>query len=284
MSRRLELLKRKRKIELLLPVVESTRRDELVRQLRRVNAALGIEEPRLTKEIMRRSADGASGVDGVGGLTFDVQSPPGLGRLVRVPFLLRQIGPQWPVGGVATDGGGNTPAVNHPPVTVFLPPAARAMGGLTFETPVLEWATLRVVGFQADWIVRPTALIGAFNTRFWYHRPFLLVKNLMVSGGANLFSMEGYQDAAVYSSTVPELAGLRDYPIVQSPNFVRVEVAVGGNQFLDADVQGSATLSLEIVAEILEDVEFGRHISGPYARMGALMRTSNADGTSFIMG
>lgn len=286
MALRDRLLRRKKKIELLLPVAGQQRGEELRRQLARLNEVLN-DPGKLTKEEAKQSPYGASGVDGIGGLMFEAQAPPGLGRLVRIPFLLSQVAPSVLGGAVVSDGGPNLPAINTPTIIVGLV-NQRSLGGLTFETPIIEWATLRVVGFQADYMVSPSMTVSG-DSRWFHQRPFLMVKNLMVSGGANLFSMEGYQDGTVYTTQVPEFAGLRDYPIVQAPNFMRVEAGLGGIQFFGPGpgsgptVSGSVTLSMEIIAEVLDDAEYGRHISGPYARKDALLRIPHRGGDNFVL-
>jgi len=291
MALRERLQRRKKKIEMLLPVSGQARGDVLRRQLQKINAMLDDPGHLSLGEVESENKNiwGASGVDGIGGLEFEVNAPPGLGRLIRIPFLFRSAPPFVPNGTVVTDAGQvNNPAAiaNASTLIIFSAQSGRSIGGLVFETSVLPWATLRVVGFQMTERHQPTLVTTADNVRVAAPRPFVCVKNFMVSGGANLFSMEGYQDVVVYSASIPEMAGLRAYPIVRSPNFMRVELAVNGLMTPDTGgviAFGSVNVGLNAVAEVLDDDEYGRHIPGPYARINAMARTMNHEGDTFVL-
>jgi hypothetical protein len=108
--------------------------------------------------------ESAAGVNGVGGLEFQYQSPPGAGRLVRIPFLLRQadwsrqanfVGPD--VGPMCyTASGANSiasPSVvslneTNPLVSFTMPNNTTSVSGFFFQTPIIEWSKLRVVGLE----------------------------------------------------------------------------------------------------------------------------------------
>jgi len=268
-------------------------------------------------------AASAAGVNGVGGLTFGVKSPPGIGRLVGIPLYLYEMDnqpaflvadPKFPTvwSTVTTGAGVLLPDEVNPSVVVNIPPFGtdgvtpnRVVKGLRFRTPILEWAMVRIVGFQvsarcATLPAQPTDLLapplplpgggwaapGVLNparnnltipTEYSAgQRPLLLVKNLSVGGSANLFPQGEYADATVYSTMVPEYAGLRDNPILESPNRAFLTAAVTGVPFT------SMTFSMQLVVDILDDTEFGMHRVGPYARRGAQARRPSVDAVSYV--
>jgi hypothetical protein len=213
-------------------------------------------------------------VDGVGGMQFTAQSPPGVGRLIRIPFYL--------VTGVANEifsAAANTTAVtvaanllNGTPVatipTCYIDFGLTAAGGATgtglMQTPQISWATLRIVGFEIN---RQDAVLAPGAA------PEVCVSDLQIGGGANLFVHEDFAPSGIYLSGQSSFAGLRDYPILKSPNVAQVSVQGMGNQF-SAQVAFSASL----VCEILVDDNYGAHVPGAYARAGALVR----QGGSFV--
>lgn len=280
-GRRQELLRTKRKLEALLPLVGPERhvrmRERLIRIAIELRDPVG---PQLTD--FHKGIAGLSKIDGVGGLQFQAQAPPGVGRLIRLPFYVTD-SPTFVTGStnfIDTDGGTNVPAIQNPVAIARL--VTRAQGGIVCTTPVLEWATLRIVGFQASAKGAPS-LQSQDNDLNPTMRPLLLASQLLVGGGANLFPQEGYVDATIYTPFVPEFAGLRSYPIIRSPNNASVRLAVmgqPGNAFGAEDYQ--CTFSANLVCEILEDKNFGRHIPGPYARVNAIARDTYPDGTSFV--
>jgi hypothetical protein len=271
-------MRKKRKIELLLPLVGERRAREMRRELAELNALLGLP-PGADPKVLLESPTASSGVDGVGGLRFEAQSPPGLGRLIRLPFYMTAY--EGPVlGAVLTDGGLDTPAVANPSVLAAVPVGLRALTGMVFTTPQVAWADLRVVGFQAPQTPFTPVYIdphpGAPIVQTL--RPFLLVKDLFVGGGANLFAQEGYVDAAVFTNAAPEFAGLRQYPLLTSPNVANVRAAVSGQSVAVPVSTPSIVFSLVLVCEVLDDQNHGRHIPGPYARRDALIRVPPREG------
>jgi hypothetical protein len=274
---------RKRKIEALLPLVSADRSAAMRRELRALNARLGFKDKLEAKDLLAQPIEGAAGVNGVGGLYFQAQSPPGQGRLVRIPFYLFQLPTTFPAN-VITAAGAGLPSATNPLVIAQIPypaggPSQRFITGMQLQTPIIEWGRLRVVGFQAyQNPFVPTGVDGSGRLATIF-RPFLLVKHLIVGGGANLFSQEGYVDAGLFSPRVPEFAGLRGYPLLESPNRAFVSAAVSG--LSDATVFAqltSVTFSLNLIAEVLDDTMFGSHIPGPYARRDAMLRTPSPDG------
>jgi hypothetical protein len=258
-----------------------------------------------------------AGVDGRGTLKFEVQSPPGIGRLVRLPFYLSEVGTGTGASVVVSDGGINLPAVSGPTVIVELDwgggdplllttdhGGAQKRTGLVFQTRPMEWADVRIVSFVTAQRTRlpllalvpaaPPPIPGRFGPE-----PALLVKNLSVGGAANLFLQSGYSDAAVYSASVPEFSGLRDTPILKSPNTASVAAAVSmvtyGSPVPPAPVgspglyalglfftRAAISFSLSAVCEILDDKDFGAHVPGPYARRDAIGRRPGVRGVGFV--
>jgi hypothetical protein len=214
-------------------------------------------------------------VDGVGGLQFTAMSPPGVGRLIRIPFYLTtavigfaaaavNVAPAAVTASIAAGTGTSTTIP-----TAFVDFAAVAATGgatntATFATPQISWATLRIVGFECvrqDPIL-PPADVGDLG-----------FSNLQIGGGANLFVHEDFAPSGIYLSGQDSFAGLRDYPILKSPNTATVQ-AQGVGQQTSARLAFSASL----VCEILVDDNYGAHVPGPYARAGALVR----QGGSFV--
>lgn len=208
-------------------------------------------------------------VDGVGGMQFTSQAPPGIGRLIRIPFYLIDtvIGFHALSGQLAaaiTPATGSVSAT-HPAVFLFPPAAAGATATAILRTPQISWAILRVVGFEAntlDPVLPPTAPME------------IGFSDLKIGGGATLFVHEDFAPASIYLMGQDSFAGLRDYPILRSPN--QAEVSVQG-MGLPAPAAG-VTFSSNLVCEILTDDNYGAHIPGPYARPGALVR----QGGSFV--
>lgn len=279
-----QLWRRKRKIEALLPLVGEERRTRMRGELGQLNAILGAPT-KVDAEALLRAPTASKGVDGVGGLYFQAESPPGLGRLIRLPFYMTTY--EGPTGTVldpvvVTDGGGDAAAIANPTVVAQVPLGSRTLTGMIFTTPQIEWADLRVVGFQASQqpfmpqFTDPDQPLVFAQTL----RPFLLVKDLFIGGGANLFSQEGYIDGAVYTDHVPEFAGLREYPLLTSPSIANVRAAISGQSIAVVGVPSAAavTFSLNLICEVLDDSEHGRHIPGPYARRDALLRMPSREG------
>lgn len=303
-----------RRLELLLRMSSGDRARDVRAALDELYRQVEVAPPRPTAErLMKNLASSASGVNGVGGLRFEANAPPGLGRMVAVPLFLFDMDPQptFPAGAgawstVTTSAGVSAVDERNPTVVVNIPPldtlgnANRKVRGLRFRTPILEWATVRIVGFQVSarcvGLPADSTLIPAFppapnggappipiveTLPFEYtsgQRPLLMVKNLNVGGSANLFPQGEYADATVYSTRLPEYAGLRDNPILESPNRAFLTAAVVGVPFT------SMTLSMQIIVDILDDTEFGRHMPGPYARRGAQGRTPSIEANAFVGG
>jgi hypothetical protein len=285
---RQRLIREKKKIEALLPLATTERRATMRDRLVVIDNKLGIKTGPELRDF-QHGVPALSKIDGVGGLQFQAKGPPGVGRLVRIPFLITD-SPDFNVAGtpgiVTTDGGTSVPAISN--ASVIVQSTARSFSGMVFQTPVLEWATLRIVGLQVSQRASPSAWPtgGGGFVRALSLRPFILVRQLQVGGGANLLPNEGYVDATLYSPLVPEFSGLRNYPIVRSPNNVSVMAAVVGQPGAvgvpDIRTDYQVAFSINLVCEVLEDRDLGRHIPGPYARRDAVARDAHRNGTGFV--
>lgn len=213
-------------------------------------------------------------VDGVGGMQFTAQSPPGVGRLIRIPFYLQT----GVANQIASEQVNQTQAVFNAALAVgtanqvvptcvidFAALGAATSTGIAFmQTPQISWATLRIVGFE---ISRQDATLAPGPA------PEVCVSDLKIGGGANLFVHEDFAASGVYLAGQSSFAGLRDYPILKSPNTATVAV-----QGLGTATSARIVFSASLVCEILVDDNYGAHVPGAYARPGALVR----QGGSFV--
>jgi len=247
------ILRIRSKLTAALPLVGPLRQKAIKKKIARIDMLLAKSGYTAQKQAAS-AALAASGIEGVGGMQFQAMAPPGIGRLVRLPF--------YPINGVAnyTTAGGVGPATSAiNPVFIAIPPVGTSgVAQNILVTPQISWATLRIVGFETA--VKTNLGISAPG-------PVMVVQDLKIGGGANLFTHEEFADGMIYSANQPEFCGLRDYPILKSPNTAQVTV-----QILD-DVAGeSLTASCSLLCEVLVDDNYGAHIPGPYARSGAMVR------------
>ena len=221
--------------------------------------------------------------DGQGGLQFTAQAPPGIGRLIRIPFYLTNatqgFDPQVP-GTLATaaagytSAGGTVSAVD--PVILATNNLVNIGANAALVTPAISWATLRIVGFESSVSQAKSPNVNGVVG--------LVFQDLQIGGGANLFIHEDFADSSLYASSNDNFAGLRDYPLLKSPNTARVTCAITGTGVALPGVSGVATqvshllFTANLVCEILQDDNYGSHVPGPYARKGAMVRR----GGSFI--
>ena len=252
------LLKRKARLTSLLPIVGARRQKRIQRRIARIDRVLA--RTGYTQEAAAAAAAvAASGIEGVGGLMFQAQSPPGLGRLLRLPFYPTTANAQ------TTTSAGAGAASSTNPIMLEIPAAAAiSAGSHILTTPQISWATLRIVGFETQM----QAFKGISNPG-----PTMVCSDLQIGGGANLFTHEDFADAGIYDADQPEFCGLRDYPVLRSPNTAQVTVASAGDNAAE-----TVTFSASLLVEALLDQQFGAHVPGPYARKGALVR----QGGSFV--
>lgn len=194
-------------------------------------------------------------INTIGGLQFQASSPPGIGRMVSLPF--------YPVDvnlDVTTASGIGLPSTSNPVCIFDIGNSVNnAATEIVMQTPQISWATLRIVGFEVD--IRT-------NTKQETSKPTLLVSDLKVGGGTNLFTHEDFSDGSFYSSNNDYYAGLRDYPLLVSPNTARVKIGA-----ISPSATGDTiTFSAQLVCEVLSDENYGVHIPGPYARGASMIR------------
>ena len=216
-------------------------------------------------------------VDGIGGMQFVAQAPPGVGRLIRIPFYLETAVVNFCPLATGVGNTGNVTAAlgavaaaaisTTVPVICAGPPAAVGAGATAIlRTPQISWATLRIVGFEVDVL---EALVPATSPMQ------LSVSDLKIGGGANLFVHEDFAPTSIYLAGQPSFAGLRDYPLLVSPNTSEVSVQTVGLVASDR-----VNFSTSLVCSILTDDQYGSHIPGPASRPGAMVR----QGGSFVSG
>jgi hypothetical protein len=151
------LVTKRRRLQSLLPLISTDKAVDARLEIQLIDAKLGPTKPAFAKPQPDLEAS-AKGVNGVGGLVFQVQAPPGQGRLVRVPLYLysanfNQLSFQAPQVGpmVITGAGPNQVDEANPTVIVTMPndpSGRRVLSGFLFRTPVIEWAKFRVVGLE----------------------------------------------------------------------------------------------------------------------------------------
>ena len=260
------LLRRRQKLEHLLPLARNPRQAErITNRIHHIDSIL--DRTGYTQDQAAiADARSAAGVEGIGALKFQAEAPPGLGRLVRLPFYPFD-GNGGTVAGTTssiTEGGFGQPSETNPVVIEFTTGVNTTVGPHGLQTPQISWATLRLVGFETvQKRQKGTSESG----------PIMLVSDLQIGGGANLFTHEDFADAMIYDANQPEFCGLRDYPIIKSPNTATVTMQMVA---YTATFRDSFTCSL--LAEVLVDDNYGAHIPGPYARKGAIVR----QGGSFV--
>ncbi len=290
------LIEKKAQLEAALPVVDDNRAMQIESRLDQIEAQLAREVARAQAIGNVAALQAAMGVDGTGGLEFQAQSPAGVGRLIRLPFY-PTVAPGPAAAGATVSyrtAGGVAVASTISPVIGIIAPTqaanvntATASGAaFTMATPQISWATLRIVGFEVDdrdMVVgtSPATSTTAINSTLGCcPMPKIVVSDLQIGGGANLFTHEDFGDGNIYSCTANEFCGLRDYPLLKSPNTAQVTVAAvgvfGGNT--GNLNQEYAQFSVSLICEVLQDDNYGSHIPGPYARAGAMVRR----GGSFV--
>ena len=213
--------------------------------------------------------------EGVGGLQFTAQSPPGIGRLIRIPFYAQTATLGYAALGVPSTFANVANAINpavgpgiasaiEPMVCLGPPAVTGSTNTAALQTPQISWALLRIVGFECNVKYPVVPATDAMDLAF---------SDLQIGGGANLFVHENFGPAGIYLMGQDSFAGLRDYPILQSPNTATVNIQGVGNA-----ASAPLTFSANLVCEILQDDNYGAHVPGPYARSGAMVRK----GGSFV--
>jgi hypothetical protein len=209
---------------------------------------------------------------GAGGLQFTAQSPPGIGRKTKVPFFALTAVAQFAAGAVSDTAVAMTAALAAGresaviPIVFFDPhnlAAAGASNTIGLTTPQVPWASLRITGFE---VAQGRALLPAGPPAE------LNFSDLQIGGGPNLFVHEDFGSANLYDWQLPTYQGLRDYPVLNSPNQATVSAQVVG-----VPVAPRIWFSCCLVCEVVVDDQYGAHIPGPAARRIALTRAGAMD-------
>lgn len=275
-----QLVEKKAQLEAALPVVDDSRAMSIEARLDQIDAQLAREISRAKAIGNEAAIRAALGVNGMGSLEFQVQSPAGKGRLLRLPFYAVSA-PTSTAGSYVTSGGAaaadsTVPLINY--VSKASGDAANIIitnaDAITLQTPQISWATLRIVGFEVDIETSNNSNSTAATVANSITPAKLICKDLKIGGGANLLTHEDFGDAAIYDAAQPEFCGLRDYPLLKSPNVATVQVAVVGALTGNAGANGSSNLDFacSLLCEVLQDDTYGSSIPGPYARGAAMSR------------
>lgn len=196
-------------------------------------------------------ADTTAAVEGAGELAFQVQSPAGIGRLTRIPFLVNAAVAAVPLSIVGQQ-------------QVVVAAGTVTPQTIQLQTPQLPWAIFRLVAIE----IQVTIDAPGAGAPDIYH-----VLNLSTGNGASLFAAAGNQPVSFYLQGLELRGGLRDYPIVRAPNFLQIQVSVqNALTGVAPTTAGTTIVSVECVCDTLADDEFGAHLPGPYARPEALIR------------
>lgn len=188
------------------------------------------------------------GLRGSGGLQYQVDSPPGVGRQVLVPFEL--LAGNLPVAAGVVAAG-----------TRFMPLlAGEAVNQLQMVSANIPWAVVRIVG-----VITSTTRQGTVTDQ-------IEVIGLQVGGGANLLLAQTGGRVEAFDIANEHLAGLRDYPLLRSPNQAFLTLGFRDGTAIAAALLGNNLVTAALVCEVLADDNFGAHIPGPYARGQALTR------------
>lgn len=194
--------------------------------------------------------------------TYTVKSPPGRGRLERVPMYLELLGSGGEGLGyyntnVITDAGAGT-AANENSVTLINMPGNKfpvlnqydstkttdttfghyVISGMTFSTKQAPWAKMRVVGLETVINYTPMSPLAPAQEADTdplgiglASPPRIMLKNFRVSGSANLFIQDGYIDGTFFDVERLLMGGLRAYPILKSPKTLKCDIAVMGEHY-----------------------------------------------------
>jgi hypothetical protein len=239
-------------------------------------------------------------VSGVGGLEFKAQSPPGAGRLVRVPFYAAAAANQW-VGANGIEEPGDCP------VTSLTLTAGQRLQEISLTTRVLDYGMYRILGVQTNWERNPM-VTGDLGAGFTLGNMAVSIRNLEVYNGAELFVTEDNQclpaaTFAIFKSSseggtvgggggvfaqVPSrtyrrrysrfFSGLRDNPVVGSSSQVSITVQYWMANPMPVGSSVTLPFSCNLVAEMVEDRVFGNPVvPSASARKGAQVKASTSE-------
>ena len=287
-QKRNKLLERKRRLEALIPVVKAERAARMRRKLDQINNRLGVKPLTIENWVDQGNA---KGTDGVGAQTFQVEAPPGIGRLLKLPFYPTALPLDYVVGGGAavphcfTAAGDNIPSNRNPLIIMRVPNGTLFSPPIRLTTAQIPWARLRVVGFEVTTVSSASTAQVTPAGGGRPPRPWVLAKDLHVDGSANLFPQHEWMDTAPFNSVTPEFAGLRAYPLLERTKQATVDITVTYDAFaagVGATISEGLTFSVVLIVEVLEDEQYGSHKVGPYARGASLERSVHKDGDLMV--
>jgi len=238
--------------------------------------------------------------DGVGGLRFTVESPPGPGRLVRIPFYPIQAVDSW------SGAGGIDFADDDPVIVLRIPPGSRFARPILLQTEQFDYGSYRILGFQTNEQggVRPSSFPAIIPpAAFEIGDIVATYSNLSLYNGQNLFiqpdqiwSAQFNVMPASFTQTAlspfggmraerPGLyqrrrnrwfTGLRDYPVVTGTTNVQVIVRAFStfpNPAAPGGPDYEFPVTCNVVAEMMTDKVYGDSVNpSPASRAGALVK------------
>ena len=240
-------------------------------------------------------------VSGIGGLGFRALSPPGSGRLVRIPFYPQNPTEAW------TGGSGISTAGDDPILNLTIPAGSQKSNKLTMLTYQFDYGAYKILGLQ-------TNFQGSYNTGIAQagNPPLsplgvgISVGNLSLYNGQTLFVQLEDMDASTFQ-LLPDFRtdflttaggsgsqrenpynylarrsrffpGLRDYPVVFGTANVTMTVQAFIGQPMTGGVDMNIPFSCYVVADLVEDYVFGDPvINSPAARAGANVKLGAKD-------
>jgi hypothetical protein len=246
-------------------------------------------------------------VSGIGGLGFRALSPPGSGRLVRIPFYPQNPTEAW------TGGSGISAAGDDPILNLIIPAGSQKSNKLTMLTYQFDYGAYKILGLQTNYQ-------GSYNTGFSSPVPGgppvvplsplgvgISVGNLSLYNGQTLFVQLEDMDASTFQ-LLPDFRtdflttaagsqgsqrenpynylarrsrffpGLRDYPVVFGTANVTMTVQAFIGQPMTGGVNMNIPFSCYVVADLVEDYVFGDPvINSPAARAGANVKLGAKD-------
>ena len=193
-------------------------------------------------------------LQGAGRLQFASISPAGTGRKVYIPFYMESITTGFQV---LTPTGLQNNSIDFPTLLLSAPAANGSTATAILKTPQIPYAVMRFVGF-----------ISKINTPAIPNQAVMDIcfSDLKIGGSTNLFVHEEFGSGQLYQIGNAN-PGFRNNPIIVSPN--RMEVSVQG---LGLTTSTPISFSCAVICDVLQDDEYGQHISGAYARPQALRR------------
>lgn len=239
-------------------------------------------------------------VSGIGGLGFRSLSPPGSGRLVRIPFYPQNPTEAW------TGGSGISAAGDDPILNLTIPANSLKSNKLTMLTYQFDYGAYKILGLQ-------TNFQGSYNTGMSQPgQPVLSplgvaisVGNLSLYNGQTLFVQIEDMDASTFQLLPDDrtdflttvggsgsqrenpynylarrsrfFPGLRDYPVV----FGTANVTMTVQAFIGQSMAGpemNIPFSCYVVADLIEDYVFGDPVvNSPASRAGANIKLGAKD-------